>query len=147
MQYNISPETYVGVETKGMSVENMLNQQLNLEWAKNKDVAISANGAMFRRDKQGFLVNINQWNEEVATFIALEENIELSNAHWEIIHLLRDFYHEYDLSPAMRILVKQVKEKLGPDKGTSIYLMQLFPGSPAKVASKIAGLPKPTNCL
>ena len=55
MQYNISPETYVGVETKGMSVENMLNQQLNLDWAKNKDVAISANGVMFRRDKQGFL--------------------------------------------------------------------------------------------
>ena len=60
MQYNISPETYVGVETKGMSVENMLNQQLNLDWAKGKNVAISANGAMFKRDKQGFLPELMQ---------------------------------------------------------------------------------------
>jgi tRNA 2-thiouridine synthesizing protein E len=47
----------------------------------------------------------------------------------------------------MRILVKTVGEKLGPDKGQSLYLLKLFPGSPAKVAAKIAGLPKPTNCL
>ena len=47
----------------------------------------------------------------------------------------------------MRILVKQVGLQLGKEKGTSLYLLQLFPGSPAKIASKIAGLPKPTNCL
>ena len=60
MAFNISPETYVGVETKGMSVENMLNQQLNLDWAKDKNVAISANGAMFKRDKQRFINNCNK---------------------------------------------------------------------------------------
>lgn len=99
------------------------------------------------RDKQGFLVNLNDWNENIAAELAEEEGISLSAAHWEIIHLLRAFYQEYDLSPAMRILVKHVGQQLGKDKGNSIYLMQLFPGSPAKLASKIAGLPKPTNCL
>lgn len=99
------------------------------------------------RDKQGFLVNLNDWDEAVADLIAKEENISLTKAHWEVIHLLRNFYHEYAISPAMRILVKTVKQQLGEEKGNSIHLLSLFPGSPAKIASKIAGLPKPTNCL
>lgn len=102
---------------------------------------------MIPRDPQGFLVNLEDWNEEVAVTIAREEDIELSDAHWEVIWLLREFYAEFDLSPANRILVKAVKEELGEAKGNSIYLLQLFPGSPAKIASKIAGLPKPLNCL
>lgn len=100
-----------------------------------------------KRDDQGFLIDLSQWNEQVAEAIAQEENIVLTAAHWEILLLLRDFYQEYAISPAMRILVKTVGEKLGPDKGQSLYLLKLFPGSPAKVAAKIAGLPKPTNCL
>lgn len=102
---------------------------------------------MIPRDPQGFLVNLDDWNEEVAVTIAREEDIELSDAHWEVIWLLREFYANFDLSPANRILVKAVKEELGKEKGNSIYLLQLFPGSPAKIASKIAGLPKPLNCL
>ena len=102
---------------------------------------------MIPRDPQGFLINLEDWNEEVAVTIANEEGIELNDDHWEVIWLLREFYAEYELSPANRILVKAVKEELGESKGNSIYLMQLFPGSPAKQASKIAGLPKPLNCL
>lgn len=98
-------------------------------------------------DKEGFLKNLNDWTPEVATQIAQKEGIILTDEHWEIINLLRDFYATYDISPAMRILVKNIKESLGSDKGNSIHLLKLFPGSPAKIASKIAGLPKPTNCL
>jgi tRNA 2-thiouridine synthesizing protein E len=47
----------------------------------------------------------------------------------------------------MRILVKIVKQKVSLEKGNSIHLLTLFPGSPAKIAAKIAGLPRPTNCL
>ena len=98
-------------------------------------------------DDQGFLLDLNDWNESLAKEIALSEGIQLTAAHWEVIFLLREFYHEFQISPAMRILVKQTKLKLGDDKGNSHYLLSLFPGSPAKIASKIAGLPKPTNCL
>ncbi|MAJ43661.1 MAG: DNA polymerase [Candidatus Marinimicrobia bacterium] len=55
MQYNISPETFVGVETNKINVNNLLDKKLDLQWAKNKNVTVAANGAMFRRDKQGFL--------------------------------------------------------------------------------------------
>jgi tRNA 2-thiouridine synthesizing protein E len=64
-----------------------------------------------------------------------------------VLELLRDYYDSYDSSPAMRALVKYCKQRLGDEKGRSIYLLKLFPGSPAKIGSKIAGLPKPANCL
>ena len=63
------------------------------------------------------------------------------------IPLDKDGYLRTGLSPAMRPLVKLVSSELGPDKGRSIYLMKLFPGNPALLASKIAGLPRPTNCF
>lgn len=98
-------------------------------------------------DEEGYLRNLNDWSETAAVEIAASEGISLSEAHWEIISIIREFYQNYELSPAMRPLVKAVSLKLGKDKGKSIYLMKLFPGSPAKVVAKIAGLPKPDNCL
>ncbi|MCP3908677.1 MAG: TusE/DsrC/DsvC family sulfur relay protein [Oceanicoccus sp.] len=98
-------------------------------------------------DKEGFLKDLNQWSPAVAEQLAKNEGITLSQDHWEIISLLQQFYREFELSPAMRPLVKYVGQQLGSDKGKSIYLLSLFPGSPAKFAAKIAGLPKPDNCL
>jgi tRNA 2-thiouridine synthesizing protein E len=98
-------------------------------------------------DKEGFLRKLSDWEPQVAEQIARAEQLELTPAHWEVLHLLRDYYREYDASPAMRPLVKYCALQLGAEKGRSIYLMSLFPGSPAKLGSKIAGLPKPDNCL
>lgn len=98
-------------------------------------------------DKEGFLRELGDWSPEVAEQIADAEGLTLSPSHWEVIDLLRGYYQEFDVSPAMRPLVKYCALKLGSEKGKSIYLLSLFPGSPAKVASKIAGLPKPENCL
>jgi len=98
-------------------------------------------------DSEGFLRQLDQWSPDVARQIAAAEQMELTDGHWEVIELLRQYYREFDSSPAMRPLVKYCRLKLGVDKGRSIYLMTLFPGSPAKIGSKIAGLPKPDNCL
>jgi len=98
-------------------------------------------------NEEGFLLNTAHWNRDVAEVLAAREEIQLTDAHWEILELLRAFYDEHDSSPAMRALVKFVRLRAGEDKGRSIYLLQLFPGSPAKIGSKIAGLPKPANCL
>lgn len=97
-------------------------------------------------DKEGYLENLDDWSEDVAKILAARENISLSEAHWEVINLLRHFYAKHGLSPMMRILVKQMKQEYGTEKGSSIYLMTLFPEYPALIASKIAGLPRPTNC-
>jgi tRNA 2-thiouridine synthesizing protein E len=98
-------------------------------------------------DPEGFLRKLDQWTPDVAHQIAAAEQLELTAGHWELVELLREYYREFDSSPAMRPLVKYCRLKLGVDKGKSIYLMTLFPGSPAKIGSKIAGLPKPDNCL
>lgn len=108
---------------------------------------IHVDGNEIDLDQDGYLSNLNDWNELVAEVLAEQENISLSAEHWEIIKLLQEFYKEFELSPAMRALVKYTEKKLGSEKGRSIYLLQLFPPSPAKIASKIAGLPRPTNCL
>lgn len=105
------------------------------------------NGKDIAIDQEGFLKNLEDWNEDIARELALQENIVLTEPHWEIIELLKQFYQQYDLSPSMRPLVKYIAIHLGSEKAKSIYLMKLFPGSPAKVAARVAGLPKPDNCL
>ena len=98
-------------------------------------------------DKHGYLADKHCWNETLAQEFARLEAIDLTPAHWEVIWFVRDFYQEYNTSPAIRILVKAMAEKLGPDKGNSKYLFMLFPEGPAKQATRIAGLPKPAKCL
>lgn len=98
-------------------------------------------------DDEGFLLDINDWTPAMAEQIATAENITLADAHWQIIELARLYYRTFDISPEMRPFVKWVGQKAGADKGKSLYLLSLFPGSPAKRISKIAGLPKPPNCI
>lgn len=98
-------------------------------------------------DQDGYLCTLSDWSEPVAAALAQREAITLTDDHWQILTLLRDFYSEFQLSPANRPLIKYVALKLGPDKGNSLHLNRLFNGTPAKLAAKLAGLPKPTNCL
>jgi len=98
-------------------------------------------------DKLGFLKNLDDWTPDMAMQIAKAEGLVLTEQHWELINLIREYYKEFDSSPAMRPLVKYTAQNLGSDKGKSMYLLSLFPDSPAKLCSKISGLPKPDNCL
>ena len=98
-------------------------------------------------DKDGFLVDLADWNEPVAEALADREDLTLEADHWEILWLLREFYAEFQLSPATRPLIKYTALKLGAEKGNSMHLNRLFKGTPAKLAAKLAGLPKPSNCL
>lgn len=108
---------------------------------------LTLDGREIRLDKDGYLLDLADWSEQVANALAAREEIELSPEHWEILELLRGFYQEFQLSPATRPLIKYIALKLGPDKGNSLHLNSLFKGTPAKLAAKLAGLPKPTNCL
>lgn len=98
-------------------------------------------------DRDGFLRDRHQWSPALAETLAAQEGLLLTDAHWEVLHLVREYYARFDSSPGMRPLVKFCARELGPEKGRSIYLLSLFPGSPARLASRIAGLPKPDHCL
>lgn len=98
-------------------------------------------------DNEGFLRDLDDWSRDVAVELAARDGIVLGAEHWALIELIRDFYHRYQLSPPMRVLVRQTRETLGPECGNSLYLLKLFPDSPAKRLARIAGLPRPANCL
>ena len=108
---------------------------------------LTLDGRSIELDKDGYLADLNDWSPEVATALAMQNDIELTPEHWEILQLLRNFYQEFQLSPATRPLIKYTALKLGAEKGNSLHLNRLFNGTPAKLAAKLAGLPKPTNCL
>ncbi|MCX7896757.1 MAG: TusE/DsrC/DsvC family sulfur relay protein [Rhodocyclaceae bacterium] len=110
-------------------------------------MAFELNGKTIETDEEGYLVNLSDWSEEVAQYLAQQEGITLTENHWEVINFLRDYYNEFQIAPAVRVLTKAIGKKLGPEKGNSQYLYELFPYGPAKQACKIAGLPKPTGCV
>ena len=98
-------------------------------------------------DEEGYLVNLADWNQDVADYLAKEEKVDMTESHWEVVNFLREYYDEYQIAPAIRVLTKAIAKKLGPDKGNNKYLYELFPYGPAKQACKIGGLPKPTGCI
>ena len=108
---------------------------------------IEVSGKSYETDEEGYLVNRGDWNEEVGAYLATTESVEMTDQHWEVINFLRDYYNEFQIAPAVRVLTKAIGKKLGADKGNSQYLYELFPYGPAKQACKIAGLPKPTGCV
>jgi TusE/DsrC/DsvC family sulfur relay protein len=108
---------------------------------------IEVNGKSYETDEEGYLVNLAEWDEDIGKVLAQGENIEMSPQHWEVVTFLRDYYNEFQIAPAVRVLTKAIGKKLGPEKGNSQYLYELFPYGPAKQACKIAGLPKPTGCI
>jgi dissimilatory sulfite reductase related protein len=108
---------------------------------------IEFKGKSYEVDEDGYLINLDDWNEDVAGYLAEQEEVEMTPAHWEVVNFLRDYYAEYKIAPMIKILVKALGAKLGPEKGNTKYLYELYPAGPAKQACKIAGLPKPTGCV
>ncbi|ACY84124.1 sulfurtransferase TusE [Edwardsiella piscicida] len=104
-------------------------------------------GRCIETDAQGYLLNSQEWSEALAEILAQQEGITLSEAHWEVVRFVREFYQTFNTSPAIRMLVKAMTQKYGEEKGNSRYLYRLFPKGPAKQATKIAGLPRPVKCI
>ena len=90
---------------------------------------------------EGFFIHPDQWTEEMAPELARREGIDgLTDAHWKVIRFMRAEFLAKGTGPTVRVL--------GKASGVSIKeLYQLFPKGPAKIAAKIAGIPKPRGCI
>jgi TusE/DsrC/DsvC family sulfur relay protein len=110
-------------------------------------MSLDVNGVVYETDEEGYLADLSDWTADVANALAVKDGGQLEETHWEVIYFLREYYDEYQIAPAVRILTKAIGKRLGSDKGNSKYLYQLFPYGPAKQACKYAGLPKPTGCI
>ena len=110
-------------------------------------MSIEVNGKLLETDEEGYLAHLTDWSPAVAEVMAAVDDCELTSSHWEVINFLREYYEEYQIAPAVRVLVKTIGRRLGKDKGNSRYLYQLYKYGPARQACKYAGLPKPTGCI
>jgi dissimilatory sulfite reductase related protein len=98
-------------------------------------------GTSIALDAEGFFTDPEQWTEDMAPALAAKEGIdELTPEHWKVITFMRDEYHRTGSGPTVRVL--------GKASGVSVKdLYRLFPKGPAKLAAKIAGIPKPRGCI
>ena len=92
-------------------------------------------------NEEGFFTDYEQWTEDMAPELAAEEGIgSLTDRHWEVINFMRKEQAEKGTGPTVRIL--------GKTSGVPVKeLYQLFPKGPAKIAAKVAGIPKPRGCI
>ncbi len=90
-------------------------------------------------NEEGYLINLADWNKDIAQAIAEEEGIELTDKHWEVIDFLQG---------QVRNEIALTIRKVGKSGVVSIKeFYQLFPDGPLKKASRIAGIPKPVSCI
>ena len=97
-------------------------------------------GVAVEVNEEGFLEDAGQWNRDIGTEIAKEHGIEMTDRHWQVVDFMRATYEETGSGPSIRTL--------GKTSGVPIKeLYQLVPKGPAKLAAKVAGIPKPRGCI
>ena len=104
-------------------------------------------GETFAISPSGNLLELHRWNAHLAKRMADKEGIFLTEAHWEVLNFLREFYFTYGVTPMVKILIKYMAEDLGPERASKAYLYDLFPKGPSRQGSRIAGLPEPQGCI
>ncbi|MCB1333388.1 MAG: TusE/DsrC/DsvC family sulfur relay protein [Roseivivax sp.] len=110
-------------------------------------MAYQVNGQTVEHDEEGYITTLSDWSRDLAEEIAKTENVNMTDEHWAVVDFLREYYDEYQIAPAVRVLIKAIAKQMGPEIGNNKYMYELFPYGPAKQACKIAGLPKPTGCV
>ena len=97
-------------------------------------MAIELNGKSFETDEEGYLVNLSDWNDELANEMAKVDGAELSENHWEVINFLRSYYDEYQIAPAVRVLTKAIERMIprGPLGRQQMKNLRVYAGSEHK---------------
>jgi tRNA 2-thiouridine synthesizing protein E len=96
---------------------------------------------MPERDAEGYLIEPGDWNEDVARELAREEQIALTDDHWDAIRFMRDYYDEHQIAADARYVIKHLSERFGRDAQKKLF--ELFPYGYVKQACKIAGMKRP----
>ena len=95
----------------------------------------------------GFLRDPQSWTPDIASKVAGELEITLTEEHWKVIRGVRDFYERTGRSLSMRPLVRVVRNEVSVNLGSSIALAQLFGNKTTRHVSMISGVPKPSDCI
>lgn len=104
-------------------------------------------GKTIDTDNEGYLLEPEKWNEEVALQIAAGESLEMNEERWQIVRIVRDYYEHTSCVIELRKVLKSLKEQSGADKATRKHVYRLFPYGYGQQACKIAGMRKPLKVL
>jgi TusE/DsrC/DsvC family sulfur relay protein len=107
---------------------------------------LNIDGKVIKLSEAGWLEDLSEWTVEVANGIAANENVVLTDEHWDIINEARTYFDENRSVAEPRVFTKIMKQKYGADRSTQQYIYSLFPYGLIKSANKIAGLPRPKGC-
>ncbi len=107
---------------------------------------LNIDGKIIKLSEAGWLEDLSEWSVEVAEGIAKNENVVLTDEHWDIINEAREYFEENGSVAEPRVFSKIMKKKYGADRSSQQYIYQLFPYGLIKSANKIAGLPRPKGC-
>jgi len=96
------------------------------------------------RDIEGYLVDPEDWDEQVATELAANENLVLTEEYWSILNFMRTYWGENKVAPDVRHVVGFLVDEYGYDKKfAKKHVFRLFPYGYVKQACKIAGMQRP----
>ncbi|WP_089605130.1 TusE/DsrC/DsvC family sulfur relay protein [Acinetobacter piscicola] len=98
-------------------------------------------------DQDGHLLDYTVWNEDVAQILAKTLDLELTAWHFEILQSVRQFYAQFGHSPATRPLIKFLMKTVSPEINNAVLQEKFNTGLVARHLSRLAGVPKPANCL
>lgn len=108
---------------------------------------LNVNGETIDLDNEGYLLEPNQWNLDVARQLASILNIEMCDDHWYVVNYVRSYFDYHQCVPEARKAIKSIRENISAEKATRRYLYQLFPYGYGQQACKIAGMRKPLKLL
>jgi tRNA 2-thiouridine synthesizing protein E len=98
-------------------------------------------GRPVETDSEGYLRNLADWSEDFVRALAAQEELTLTDAHWEVVRFLRAYYAEHGVQAQVRVMIKHFTEVWGPERGSNHHLHDLFPrGGPQKQGNRLAGL-------
>lgn len=98
-------------------------------------------------DQDGHLVDYTIWNEQVAQELAKSLELELTDWHFEVLQAVRQFYAQFGHAPATRPLIKFLIKTVSPEIDNAMLQAKFNTGLVARHLSRLAGVPKPANCL
>ena len=112
-----------------------------------KNTTLQFNGKAIDVDNEGFLLDPDDWSDELAKEIATQSELELTDEHIEIVAFIREYFQETATVPEARKVLKHMKQTWGAERATRKYLYRLFPHGYGQQACKIAGMRKPLKLM
>jgi len=97
--------------------------------------------------KQDFLKSPDLWSEDFVKKTAQTMQLNLKDAHWQIIQLVRDYYNKHQHHPSIRTLIILLRKEKGFEEINSLKLQEYFPLGAAKQIALLSGLPYPKHCI